>query len=271
MAKSKDKHKLPGVFMGGIGSINSFMGGDLPVIDLTETKKKSNQGVEEEQAFIIRSDEPEDVLARLASLEKSWGAKIIPGDSLKIVDTYYNTASGDFKKSSLRIRNINGKDFITIKSGKKDVWEGKKVSSVRNEFEVEWPWETPSALDVANLFELVPVQTRTTFRVVRNIMSTVDTEKINGEMALDEVTYKFPNGKKIRFYEVEVEKKRDVFSLSGFCDNLAKKFPELERWHHSKLSTGKVLELISDIEIDGTKLVTSDSFEAIGRIAEALK
>lgn len=236
------------------------------------TVKTSNQGIEEEQALIIRSDDPEEVVLRMSELEKFSWYRLFQQPDQHIIDTYYNTAASDLKKSSLRIRNVNGKDFVTIKG--KNV--GFNSEQTRTEFEVAWPWETPSALDVANLFELVPVQSRITHRIVRDIVPNYkkkdpDPDNVVAELAIDEVTYLFNNGKEARFFEVEVELKGSHNTkLSSIVDSLMGKVPELRKWKHSKLSTGKVLDLALGIQTDETDLVTDSSFDVIAKLAEAL-
>lgn len=235
--------------------------------------KKVAKGTEEEQAFIIQSDNPLEVIMRIAAMEKIGWYRLIPRDGQMITDTYYNTQDNDLKKSSLRIRNVNGVDFITIKGKNKKEWESD-ASQVRSEFEVEWPWKTPSALDVANLFELKQVQTRETARIVRDLVPNYKFKDgdftPSAELALDEVTYKFANDQEARFFEVEIELKNTSATLGSFTDLFLKKIPELKKWKHSKLSTGKTLELAMGIKFDEANLLTEDSFDVIARLAEAM-
>ena len=228
---------------------------------MTQTGKKNKSGYEEEQALVIRGDDPSgsaDTIASLKTLQKGrWHFEVEP-DQL-ITDTYINTANRDLKGSSMRIREINGEQtLITIKG--KNINAGTGKPACRSELEVEWPWKEISPWDVCDLFGMESIQERTTNRRVRNIYCG---KKLVAELVIDEVTYNFGEDYKVKFFEVEVENRReDKFSdVSQIIDALKKKYPELRKWNNSKLSTGSLLKIALGIEVDEEGVVTDSSFD----------
>ena len=210
--------------------------------------------IEEEQAMIIRADDPQAVIDKIADLtELSW-LKLKKAPNQFITDTYLNTKDRSIKQS-MRIRNLNGEDFITIK--------GKNLSlngaSQRQEFEVKWPWEDPSVWDVAELFDLRVTQQRSTDRVVRDIYVGKDHV---AELALDKVTYYLDDDNTATFFEAEVELKgKKKVKLDDIVKIFTKKFPELKKWKSSKFATGTALDVALGIRTDENGTVTDDSID----------
>lgn len=221
---------------------------------------KNKSGYEEEQALVIRGEDPAGTADTIAGLHKleSYTVKAQP-DQL-INDTYINTVNRDLKGSSMRIREINDDTtLITIKGKNLNAGTGKPA--MRSELEVEWPWEEVSPWDVANLFGMEAIQERTTNRRVRNIYKN---SKLVAELAIDEVTYNFSEDYKVRIFEVEVENRRkDKWSdVTLICDALKKNYPDLlKKWNNSKLSTGSLLKIALGIEVDEDGVVTDSSFD----------
>ena len=215
---------------------------------------------EEEQALVIRGDDPAGTADTIAGLQiiGKWFVKPEP-DQL-ITDTYINTANRDLKGSSMRIREVNGETLITIKG--KNINAGLDKPACRSEMEVKWPWDEVTPWDVANLFSMDVIQERSTKRRVRNIYSKA-TKNLVAELAIDEVCYNFSEEEKIRFFEVEVESRKDSYSdVADICDALKKKYPQLlKKWNNSKLSTGSLLKIALGIEVDDEGVVTDGSFD----------
>lgn len=224
---------------------------------------ENKSGIEEEQALVIRGDDPAgtaDTIAALEQLGKKW--YIVEEPDQLITDTYINTANRDLKGSSMRIREINDeKTLVTIKG--KNINAGTGKPACRSELEVEWPYEEVSPWDIMDLFGMEVIQSRSTTRRVRNVYSKA-TKNLVAELAIDEVCYNFSEDNKVRIFEVEIENRRqDKFSDVEFiCDALRKKYPELlKKWNNSKLSTGSLLRIALGIEVDEDGVVTDSSFD----------
>lgn len=239
----------------------------MSLVELEQTKFKKKNDYEEEVALVIRSSNPAEIADQVANLEWIGGYKLVQMPDQHIIDTYLNTQSRNLKGSSLRIRSVNDVDFVTIKGkniGKSD------GPSVRPEFEVEWPWETPSVWDVAELFDMIVTQQRETNRRVRNIYSSSKKKAIlKGELVIDEVCYDFDEIQP-KIYEVEIEKRDKWFDVDNIAKPLMKKFPELERWKNSKLSTGNLLSIALGIQMDEDGVVTEDSFDNLSTLFRLL-
>jgi inorganic triphosphatase YgiF len=222
--------------------------------------------IEEEMALLIRGNTPWETAAEIAKLEKlSWQYKLVPRPNQKIRDTYYDTPWGSFQsgKSSFRIREINNeKKLITIKGGK---FSNVGGVSKRIEQEVEWPFDIEPE-QVIDLFDLKPFQIRENFRILRDIEKKNE-KKVVAELAIDQLTYHFPDAGKARLFEVEVEAKSSVADVKGIGDELKKKFDTLETWDHSKLSMGKAIETALKVTRNG--IILSDaSFDAIATLLD---
>lgn len=230
------------------------------ITDNGGTVAESLSKIEEEQAFVIISDDPKDVLQRLCNFEKLSGSYTVGvGELLHIVDTFYDTADELVmgSKSSLRVREIDGKPHVTIK-GKN---ESKTGASKRSELEVAWPWMIPSPHNVAQLFGMESIQQRKTTRIARPILRKFD-GKLIAELAIDKVSYGVAS-----IYEVEIEMKSSIgASLYTLTQDLQKKFPELKKWKTSKFAIGNLLEQVLLIKTDDTGFITPESYEALSKI-----
>ena len=238
--------------------------GEFDPMKALTASKKSISKIEEEQALLIRSDNPKLVAEKIANTTKISGFSLNPLPNQIITDVYLNTPHKDIK-SSLRIRNFNDEDYITFKS------KNYSTSSdqIRREIEVKWPWETPSIWEVVELFQLEITQERITNRIIRDIrnMSGISV----AELAIDEVTYLFDQ--KVKFFEIEIEMNHATkhnCKLDTIVDLFLGKFPELEKWKNSKFSTGTALELALSINTDDEGLVTDESFDSLSTFLELL-
>lgn len=220
---------------------------------------KNKSGYEEEQALVIRGEDPAATADNIAARHKIGSFELKAQPDQLITDTYINTVNRDLKGSSMRIREVNDDTtLITIKGKNLNAGTGKPAC--RSELEVEWPWEEVSPWDVANLFGMEAIQERTTLRRIRNVYKS---KKLVAEMAIDEVAYNFGEDNKVRFFEVEVENLRnDKWSdVTSIIDALKKEYPELRKWNNSKLSTGSLLRVALGIEVDDEGVVTDKSFD----------
>lgn len=235
---------------------------DEVVVEAVEEVKTeaATPKIEEEQAFIIDSDNPKEVLQRLCEFEKLNKMYLLDtGELLHIVDTFYDTPEGLIKGggNSIRVREVNGEPFVTIKGKNKS----KTGNSERSELEVKWGWDAPSPHNIAELFGMEVTQVRETDRIARNIYRKYD-EKIIAELAIDKVKYGFAS-----VYEIEIEmKSQSGMPLWSLTKDLEKKFPELKRWTSSKFAMGNVLEYALAIKVDENGFLTPESFAALSKL-----
>jgi inorganic triphosphatase YgiF len=229
--------------------------------------------IEEEVALIIRSFDPKAVADKVASLDKVGIFKLVAQPDLFLTDTYYDTFAGAIRgaKSSLRIRRVDdGKKLttlVTVKGGNFSTGDGSK----RVEHEFEWPFAEVEPEQVFNLFELKPTQVRENYRRPRLVFDPTlkKPKEPMAELVIDDLNYKFKDGKTARLYELEIElKSKDVDAdIDEVAQALRTKFPNLLRpWKHSKLSMGKLIEVALDIKTDKDGLLNDKAFDAIGRI-----
>lgn len=227
-----------------------------------------SKNTEEEQALVIRSDDPQAVVDRIMSdIIKLDRFALVTAPPQDIVDTYYDTPDRDLKKAktSLRVRLVNGQPYITVK-GKSD---GFGDEQRRSEWESEWPWETPEPQDVLALFDMKVVQERVTNRLVKDVHDSKDKWNRVAELAIDDVTYDFESLGNARFFEVEVELKDPTSKvlLKDIVKPLKEAVPELESWKYSKLTTGKAIEFALGIRVDESGLLKNASFDVIKHLA----
>jgi inorganic triphosphatase YgiF len=226
--------------------------------------------IEEEQALIINHEKPEVVAAEVSELVTLGKFNLLKQETQYIEDTYYDTPYWELRSSkiSLRIRRVTTNErervLVTWKGGNKAYTGIQK----REEFEVEWPFAEVDPAIVLGIFELEPIQIRST---VRNPLIVLDGPHDVAELAIDNVLYRFEDGTTARLYEVEVElhyepKHKKVTKLSDIVDPLVKEFPELNPWSHSKFSTGQAIEKALKItqRADGT--LNPGSYEFISSL-----
>lgn len=238
--------------------------------------ESSKAKIEEEQALIVRSDNPLAVFESLSNITTIHGYKVKDPEAHTIVDRFYDTTDSSIKalKSSLRIRELDGVPYVTIKGKNKN--DATSTASKRSELEFKWPYETPSPYEFIALFGLVEKQKRVTERIQRDIVKSFYNAKdgsyqkvIIAELALDTVTYHFvsdtPNA---ILYEVEIELKTDKpeIKLSALVDPLLKAYPELGLWPHSKYSTGKALEVALQVQLDDQGVVKNEAFNILSAL-----
>ena len=230
----------------------------------TVTNNKSKSKYEEEVALIIRGDDPAATADNIASVSKLGAFLLVDEPDQSITDTYLNTENRDIRNASLRIREVNGKELITIKG--KNINAGLDKPAVRSEIEVEWPWQEITPWDMADLFNLDVIQSRSTNRRVRNVYLK-KINKLVAELAIDEVCYNFGD-EPIRIFEVEIESLlEDESYVTSIAEALRLKFPTLlKKWSNSKLSTGNLLKIALGIETDETGLVTDNSIDNLATL-----
>jgi inorganic triphosphatase YgiF len=216
--------------------------------------------VELEGTLIICSNEPEEIVARLADLTAIAGYRLLPQDDLHILDTYFDTPDGQLWRNllGLRVRQANGRSWIALKGQPKFTeWGGIE----RIEVEGEWAqnamgsvtaelkrlgivlqppqFDPDKPLHAMASLGLRQVQTRRNHRKVRNVVRA-EADKPLAELVIDSVEFVFED-RIVRHYEVEVESKVENGSevLKALMESLVE---QLHPWMHDKLLMGKAIQ-----------------------------
>ncbi len=221
------------------------------------------------EAVLIVRESSETVLKRIAGLRSILNYRLEPKPVKMIRDTYFDTPDGSLqkKRTNLRIREINGTLFISVKSSSRTTQSG---GIQRKETELPWSSNTiqtitrklklkPSprraisesteARPAESLFEmgLQIIQERQTRREARDITSGFEmTGLALAELAIDQVTYHFQD-QQVSLLEIEVEAKAEssVSVIRDVTEDLLSMFgPALRRWMHGKFVTGKAIEML---------------------------
>src|SRR5437667_10546008 len=93
--------------------------------------------LEKEIALVIDSPDPESTIRRVSNLESMGTYTLRPGGTLRLHDTYVETASGSLgrKRINLRVRQTNTASLITVK------WNPRLLQWTRSatrELELQW-------------------------------------------------------------------------------------------------------------------------------------
>lgn len=191
-------------------------------------------------------------------------------DTKNIQDLYFDTPDMSLqeRKVSMRLRSLGKSHWITLKGPSQPIkgggverleieksWSKDALSVVLKELDkqnITMPslpedFDNIAPEDLLKGMKLNVVQDRETQRETRNIVhKNKKTGPVLAELGIDHVTFKF--GKQnIHLHEIEIEAKRHGGSkaIKKISDNLLKKFkPELQRWDHGKLATGKAIETL---------------------------
>lgn len=238
----------------------------------------SHPSWESEVALIIISRQPEEVVARLVDLSSIPGYHLLPRDSLRMRDLYFDTQDRAFEsqKLALRVREIGAKNWLAMKGpSKKMDWGGVE------RLEIEQPWSQDAMTKVVKAladrgietvkqwcfsehghprqvlqdFGFQVIQDRETHRHVRNVVRLAEAaDPALAELVIDTVVYHLGD-RAIRHYEVEIESKADtgVSVILPITDGLSAELGQvLQRWDHSKLAIGFALEkLLNRGDLDG--------------------
>jgi len=239
------------------------------------TQNKENQ--ELEATLLICSENPQEIVGQVASLTGIEDYRLLPQDSSKIHDIYFDTPDTflNNKKIALRLRQIGTEQWITLKGPSYLTGWG----SVER-LEIEGPWSKKSLINIFNKlveegfelphlpedFDLITprevmtgvglkvIQDRVTSRQIRNIVyKNANTGPILAELAIDSVMYSIGN-ENIHHNEVEIEAKMPDSEkvIQVISEHLVERFkPALCKWDHSKLATGKAIDKLLDDGVAG--------------------
>ena len=256
----------------------------------------SLRGSSEVEAVLIIKGDVDAVLKELADLRSILNYRLEPGQSKTIHDRYFDTIDRRLRKrgANLRIREIDGSHFISVKSHTRRTLRG---ATARREIEVPWSkqnllshikdleLEADLALPERQFSDADPlaamdatglqlVQDRETRREVRNVSSVRKPDLVLAELAIDRVTYHIGNHN-ISIFEVEVEEKAKGSSsvISDLTKALLQAYqPSLQKWSHGKFVTGLAIQRLLETE-PADNLLGQDRLkpEALGTIDRALR
>ena len=262
----------------------------------TECQNKENQ--ELEATLLICSENPQEVVGQVASLTGIEDYRLLPQDSSKIHDIYFDTPDAflNNKKIALRLRQIGKEQWITLKGPSyltgwgsmerleiEESWSKKSLINIFNKL-VEEGFELPHLPEDFDLITprevmtgvgLKVIQDRVTSRQIRNIVyKNVNTGPILAELAIDSVMYSIGN-ENIHHNEVEIEAKMQDSEkvIQVISKHLIERFkPALCKWDHSKLATGKAIDKLLDDGVAGLLDVNNNiKPEAYDKIDDILK
>ncbi len=214
---------------------------------------------ESEIVFVI-TKKPRDIAQDIAGITSIDGFDLKPKPSLRIRDTYYDNQQRllEKKKIGLRVRRIDGAQFISMKSGPHQLVRG---GTRRRELEVPWSYKSVSRVaselgmmatrtigrfsaespsQVFATMGLQVVQERLTRRRVRSIFRPHESRRrMIAELDIDKVT--FLGDPPIPVFEIEIEAKApgSVKSVQQISETMFADYSEfLREWPHGKLITG---------------------------------
>jgi hypothetical protein len=226
---------------------------------------------ESEVALIIRSEQPQEVVERIADLPSIANYILLSRGSEEIHDVYFDTLDDAFQsqKLALRTREEGNETLITLK-GPSSQEDGGGVERI----EIEGLWSKDMLATIVEQLadwgiEMLPpdqgfdvksprddlmnrglkvVQDRRTLRHVRDVVRVGEEGGPRlAELAVDSVVYHL-DGTKIRHYEVEIEAKTEagLRPLKPLIDGLMNMFggEVLEKPEYSKLAVGFALQAL---------------------------
>jgi inorganic triphosphatase YgiF len=250
-------------------------------------------GREVELSLVIRSDDPERILRRLARLRTIGPYILRPRGAKRIDDRYFDTSNGKLRKQgwALRLRGLDGTTTIGLKGRQR-----RTSTQTEDRSERERPYSTDAIAEIGRWAGLTPraqaeraqtpddglerslgvrqIQRRRTDRFVRDVLDE-PRGPVLAELALDRVRFEV-DGRIVRHYEVEVEAKRTGLGTKAAKEVVAEllaRYPdELVDWPYGKLQTGKAIEELlakrglDALGADGT--LTPRAYDQIRRYLE---
>jgi predicted adenylyl cyclase CyaB len=223
------------------------------------------KSIECEIALVIRSSRAAKIADELAGLVEIGGYSVTKDKTQRIRDIYFDTSARDLqaRKSSLRIRRVNGETRITFKGASTTVtWGGR----TRTEIELAWSrqavvrilkklrkqkipleplgdkFQATAPLKTMRQLGFQVIQDRSTLRRVRNL-TTRDHATTFAELAIDAVTFYFGD-QAVRVREIEIESKADGSQrrLHNVVKNLRATYERVLYPAPSKLSLGRAIQ-----------------------------
>jgi len=248
---------------------------------------------ETEATLLVVPEHRRSTLAHVAGLTSVAGYRLGRSTAVRIEDTYFDTPDGVLRRArlALRLRKVDGRTLVALKGQPVKVRGG----AVRR-LEMERPWSTRSAKEVlaaASRYGVsrpgrrflagrpqqtmtglgfAVIQRRGTLRLVREMVAR--SGEVVAELDIDAVTYRL-GSVRARLHELEIEahSRSGEGAVAAAGTALLRMLPRrLERWPHSKLATGRVLQLVA--ETDGTARIVDKAgnltAETLGRVRARL-
>lgn len=253
--------------------------------------------METEVPFIILSNNYEDVSSKIKQVIEYNKYEAILGGTINIRDRYYDTEDKILNRNhiNLRIRSTNNNNpVVTLK------YPGESNKDYSNRFEIEENWSssiyetilqklksTDTGLDISNFNYLEDpgstfrnsglneIMKKLTQRTLINAV-TKETESREFEFALDRVSIDVKSQNSVKFYELEIESKRqgNQSTLKEFATKILES-PLFERWSFNKLETGLAIiylmnnnSLEKSSDLDSENYLTEAGLEKIKRHLE---
>ncbi len=228
------------------------------------TERSISRGHLESEVTLVITNNAEDVAEDLAGLTSILDYDLKPGPTHQIQDTYYDTKSGRLqdKRISLRVRRIEGKTLVTMKSDPRPLSrEGVRrieieaplskgpLARIKMALEKQGIKTEPklSRLSSSNVFASIGlniIQKRITRRAVRNILRHGSKNASpTAELDIDQVT--FLGQPRVHLFEVEIEAKAagSERRIQEIAESLGSNYPDfLKLWPYGKLVTGIVIQ-----------------------------
>jgi adenylate cyclase class IV len=219
-----------------------------------------------EASLILYGESLERNIKKLSGLKKIANYYLSGKKTQRIHDIYFDTRSNDLLEAGfgLRIRNINGKDKITLKGNSERAnWGGVQ----RLEIEHDWgaqAWfdiisflkknithlkfktdfdDSVNAITMLRQFGFRKIQERKNKRRIRIICTDIKCKIPIVELAVDSLTFVLKDTD-IHSFEVELELKEsdNLNVLKSLMEELISLFtPGVQVWEFSKLSTGRAI------------------------------
>ena len=232
--------------------------------EVTVYKEKFMSGKETETKFLILKSIDDSTVFSLGAQASSGWTWIPSVDRQIIMDTYYDTADRELRKMKfgLRIRVVGALTLVTFKgpavrgpSGtmEREEFEGapdedffsflvSRIISLGVHLNKNFKWD-PDPHELLTNLGLVPIQRRTTTRVIRSLCHKNSLEP-GVELALDTVLYKIGNfAVTHREIEVEMMKGGSAHHYQKLVLSLGEAFLPIARvWMVDKLALGFWLE-----------------------------
>jgi inorganic triphosphatase YgiF len=217
---------------------------------------------EVEGALAVVSEAPNAVLRELKRLRSIGRYLLRPQPEQHLHDVYLDTEDGALEsmKVALRLRDRDGASLLAVKA------DQESVDLVSDRLEIESAWSQESlgralaelqtrgisvrnsavdadAMSVLRKSGLKPIQIRDTVRHPRDAMQEQRPGDPVAEIAIDSVTYRFPEGQ-VQWHEVEAEARGqgDATVVSEILSKVVEAFAgDLRVWRYPKIATGLAL------------------------------
>ena len=235
---------------------------------------KESKEKEIEASLILYGEFLEKNIKKLSGLKKIANYYLSRKKTQHIHDIYFDTRSNDLLDAGfgLRIRNINGKDKITLKGNSKrtnwgsvqrmeiehdwgeqgwfDIISFLKKNITHLKFETDFD-DSVNAITMLRQHGFKIIQERKNKRVSRFVCIKQKCETPIAELSVDSLIFILKDSK-INSFEIEIEltQSDNLNVLKSLMEELISLFtPGAQVWEFSKLSTGRAIQHLWNQEI----------------------